>query len=178
MGSLLYLATRTRPDIAFAVSTVAKCSTCPTKEHWTAVKRIMRYLKGTIHLGLFYGKGDPTCVGYSDAHWGGDSDDHKSTSGFLFQLGGTVVTWHSKKQSCVALSTAEAEYMALASAAQDAVWLKQLIEELTQSSVKPLTEDNQSAISIAKILDFTTEPSILVSSTTTFVNRLLTELWN
>ena len=117
-----------------------------------SVKRIMRYLKGTIHLGLFYSKGDPTCVGYSDADWGGDSDDHKSTSGFLFQFGGTVVTWHSQKQSCVALSTAEAEYMALASTAQDAVWLKQLIEEVTQSSVNPLTlfEDNQSAISIAK----------------------------
>ena len=80
----VYLSTRTRPDIAFAVSNVARFCSKPTKEHWTAIKRIMRYLRGTTNLGLLYTKSDSMeCIGYSDADWGGDCNDHKSTSGFL-----------------------------------------------------------------------------------------------
>ena len=79
----------------------------------------MRYLKGTSKLGLHYSiDGSDDCFGYSDADWAGDTDDRKSTSGYLFQLSGVAVSWSSKKQICVALSTAEAEYMALCSAAQ------------------------------------------------------------
>ena len=153
VGGLLYLSTRTRPDIAFAVSNVARFCSKPTKEHWTAIKRIMRYLRGTTDLGLLYTKSDSMeCIGYSDADWGGDCNDHKSTSGFLFQVGGTAVSWKSKKQSCVALSTAEAEYMALTAAAQEAVWLRQLQSDLIKTSNSPTTifEDNQSAICMAK----------------------------
>ena len=126
VGSLLYLAIRSRPDIAFAVNNVARFCSRPTKEHWTAVKRIFRYLSGTTHFGLLYtrGVGSDTLVGYADADWGGDCNDCKSTSGYLFQIGGTPVTWRSNKQSCIALSTAEAEYMALSSAAQEAIWLR------------------------------------------------------
>jgi acid phosphatase class B len=87
VGGLLYLSTRTRPDIAFAVSNVARFCSKPTMEHWTAVKRIMRYLRGTADLGLLYSKSDEF-IGYSDADWRGDCNDHKSTSGFLFQVGG------------------------------------------------------------------------------------------
>ena len=153
VGSLLYLSIWTRPDITFAVSNVAKFCSKPSNEHWTAVKRIMRYLKGTMNYGLCYDKGKPgDCVGFSDSDWAGDINDRRSTSGYVFQICGTAVSWRSKKQSCVALSTAEAEYMALASAAQEAVWMRQLIDDLTTTSTTPMTiyEDNQSAISMAK----------------------------
>ena len=153
VGSLLYLAMATRPDITFAVSSVAKFSVQPTKQHWTAVKRILRYLKGTIDYGLAFtpdASGD--CVGYSDADWGGDLDDRKSTSGYLFLVSGGAVSWRSKKQTCVALSTAEAEYVALASAAQEAIWMRQLTAVLENRPHKAamLLEDNQSAISMTK----------------------------
>ena len=153
VGSLLYLSTRTRPDIAFAVNNVARFCSQPTKTHWTAVKRIFRYLRGTTHLGLLYSKGDEdTLIGFSDSDWGGDSNDYKSTSGYIFQIGGTAVSWKSKKQSCVALSTAEAEYMALASTAQEAIWLRELNSVLKNEPAQPVTvfEDNQAAICMSK----------------------------
>ena len=91
-------------------------------------------------------------IGYSDADWAGDLDDRRSTSGYLFKLSGVAVSWRSKKQSCVELSTAEAEYMALASAAQEAVWMQSLQNYLNEASVKStfIYEDNQSTICIAK----------------------------
>ena len=154
VGSLLYLSTRTRPDITFAVNNIARFSSNPTTQHWTAVKRIFRYLKGTIHLGLLYERNGlkKLIIGYSDADWGGDCNDHKSTSGYLFLVGGTAVSWRSNKQTCVALSTAEAEYMALASAAQEAVWMRQLSKDMKTDVCEPtvIFEDNQSAICMAK----------------------------
>ena len=153
VGSLLYLSTRTRPDIAYAVSNVAKFCSQPTKQHWTAVKRILRYLRSTPNYGLLYdGHGLRECVGYSDADWAGDVNDYKSTSGYVFQMGGTAVSWRSRKQSCVALSTAEAEYMALAIVTQEAIWIRRLSTDLNSIPTKPtvLYEDNQSSISMAK----------------------------
>ncbi len=153
VGSLLYLSTRTRPDIAYAVNNVAKFCAKPTKQHWTAVKRIMRYLNGTLDLGLLYHKEESKeCVGFSDADWAGDQDDRRSMSGYMFQISGAAVSWRSKKQSCVTLSTAEAEYMALASATQEAVWMRKLLTDLQNKTEKPtvIFEDNQSAIFMAK----------------------------
>ena len=153
VGSLLYRSTKTRPDIAYAVSSVARFCACPTKEHWTAVKRILRYLKGTSNLGLLYRDNTPTEItGYSDADWAGDIGDRKSTSGYAFLLGGAAISWKSNKQTCVALSTAEAEYVALSAAAQEAVWLQQLVSDLVNKSIRETTilEDNQSAICLAK----------------------------
>ena len=153
VGSLLYLSNWTRPDITYAVSSVARFCTNPTKQHWIAVKRIMRYLKGTPNHGLMYSKGDPkSCMGYSDADWAGDVNDRKSTSGYLFKISGAPVSWRSKKQSCVALSTAEAEYMALSSAAQEATWIRQLTSDLQNGPTRPtvIHEDNQAAICMAK----------------------------
>ena len=155
VGKLLYLSTRTRPDIAFAVSTVAKFTAKPTEQHWTAVKRILRYIAGTINFGLQFTRGGSIdCTGFSDADWAGDITDHKSTSGYLFKVGGGPVSWRSRKQTCVALSTAEAEYMSLTLAAQEAMWLNRLLAEL-QSQKEPskpaiLYEDNQSAICMTK----------------------------
>ena len=153
VGSLLYLSLATRPDITFAVSNVAKFCAKPSKQHWTAVKRIFRYLKGTQHYGLLYKKGNSdNCLGFSDADWGGDLDDWKSTSGYVFQIGETAISWRSKKQTCMALSTAEAEYVALSSTAQESLWLQQLLADLTKEPTKSMViyEDNQSAIIMAK----------------------------
>ena len=152
VGSLLYLATETRPDITYAVNNV--CAH-PSNQHWTAVKQIFRYLSGTIDHGLLYEKtkGPTKLVGFSDADWGGDTEDFKSTSGYCFEIGGTLITWKSKKQACVALSTAEAEYMALSSAAQEAVWLRELTNDLKDGVLNSPTvvfEDNQAAIKMAK----------------------------
>ena len=151
VGSLLYLAMATRPDIMFAVSNVAKFSAHPTNQHWTGVKRILRYLKGTADYGLsFTPNASGDCVGYADADWGGDLDDRKSTSGYLFLISGEAVSWRSKKQTCVALSIAEGEYVALAGAAQEAVWMSQLTAVLKNcpQEAAVLFEDNQSAISM------------------------------
>ena len=160
VGSLLYLSTRTRPDLAYAVGVVAKFSSNPTILHWSAVKRILRYLNGTIDLGLTYGRGDNfNLVGFSDADWAGDLDDRKSTTGYLFLLSGGPISWRSKKQSCVALSTAEAEYMALSAAIQEAVWLRRLISTFTEHkdeavSSTTIYEDNQSAICMSRNRQF------------------------
>ena len=113
----------------------------------------MRYLNGTRNYGLQYDKEKVSdLIGYSDADWAGDLDDRRSTSGYLFKLSGAAVSWRNKKQSCVALSTAEAEYMALASAAQEAVRMQRLQNELNEASVKSILiyEDNQSTIRMAK----------------------------
>lgn len=114
-----------------------------------ALKRILRYLKGTTNIGILYKQdGSDKCVGYSDADWAGDTSDRKSTSGYIFMLSGGLISWSSKKQKCVALSTAEAEYVALSGAAQECLWLKQLEVELGCPTEGPtLTfEDNQSTI--------------------------------
>ena len=153
VGSLLYLSVATRPDIAFAVSNVAKYCASPSKQHWIAVKRIMRYLKGTSNYGLCYiPSHHGQCIGFSDADWAGDTDDRKSTSGYMFQISGAAVSWRSKKQTCVALSTAEAEYVALSNAAQEAIWLRQLLTDMRSDPVGAtvILEDNQSAISMTK----------------------------
>lgn len=148
----MYLSTRTRPDITFAVCNVAKYCSNPSVKHWVAVKRIFRYLKGTIDLGIHYSKVDSELVGYSDADWAGDRSDRRSTSGYCFVLSGGVVSWRCCKQSCVALSTAESEYVALSGASQEAIWLNKFLSDVHFGISKPVTifEDNQSAISIAK----------------------------
>ena len=153
VGRLLYLSTTTRPDIAFAVSSVAKYTSDPTVQHWKAVKHIIRYLIGTVGYGLMFRKKETAeTEGYSDADWAGDIDDRKSTSGYLFKLSGASISWRSRKQSCVALSTAEAEYISLATAGQEAIWLSRLITELKRGTEKPVTlyEDNQAAICLSK----------------------------
>ena len=152
VGSLLYLSVWTRPDIAYAVGNVAKFCSDPSKEHSTAVKRIFRYLQGTTNSGLSYVRSNKSsCVGFSDSDWAGDPNDRKSTSGYMFMIGSAPVSWRSKKQLCVALSSAEAEYVALSSAAQEAIWIRQLLSEIFGKSDQILIyEDNQSAIQMAK----------------------------
>ena len=152
VGSLLYLAIATRPDIAYAVAIVSRFNSEPTEAHLTAVKRIFRYVKGTIDYALKYGKNENDLVGYSDADWAGDQESRRSTSGNLFILSNGAVSWLSKRQSTVSLSTTEAEYVSLSSAAQEAIWLRRLLAELGLNELEPTTirEDNQGAIAIAK----------------------------
>ena len=142
----------THPDITFAVSLGAHFCSKPTSQHLMAVKRIFRYLRGTTHYGLLLKRnGSKAIIEYSDTDCGDDTLDCKSTTGYLFQIGGTAITWQSKKQSCVALSTVEAKYVALSGAAQEAVWLKQLNQDITGINEHVVIyEDNQSAIAIAK----------------------------
>ena len=153
IGSLMYLATCTRPDIAYSVGVLARFSSKPNQSHWTAAKRVLRYLKGTSNLGIVF-KGDSPDgpAVFSDADWAGDAGDRKSTSGYMFCIAGGPVSWRSKKQSTVALSTAEAEYVALSSAAQECVWMRRLNSDLGNSREEPTTimEDNQSCIAMAK----------------------------
>ena len=156
VGSLLYLALMTRPDIAYATSVLARFNSNPGMEHWKAVKHLLRYLKGTIDLKLTYGPdlslGDNTFITYCDADHGGNKDNGKSTSGYMVRLGSGVVCWSSKLQSIVALSTTEAEYVAAVAAGKEICWMKNLLKEIGYPSLTPskLYIDNQSAIQVAK----------------------------
>ncbi len=181
VGSLMYLSVCTRPDLAYAVSTLARFSNKPNRSHWMAAKRVLRYLRGTANYGIAFTKSESgECLGYSDADWAGDQEDRSSTSGYLFQMAGGPVSWKSRKQESVALSTAEAEYIDLSSAAQETVWIRRLITELGNEPEGPTTlmEDNQSAIAMARIPNFTAVPNILTSVTTSLERESIEETSN
>ena len=151
IGSLLYL-TASRPDIMFSVCMCARYQANPKESHLTAVKRIMRYLVGTQNVGLWYPKGT-TCslIGYSDSDFAGCKLDRKSTSGTCHLLGSALVSWHSKKQVSVALSTAEAEYVAAGSCCAQILWMKQqLLDYGVALDCIPIRCDNTSAINLTK----------------------------
>ncbi|KAH9799567.1 retrovirus-related pol polyprotein from transposon RE2 [Citrus sinensis] len=151
IGALQYV-TLTRPEISFSVNKLSQFLSYLKSSHWEACKRLLRYLKGTIHFGLqFYNCGALQINCFSDSDWAGDRDDRKSVAGFAVFLGPNLVSWSSKKQSVVSRSSAEAEYRALAHAASEVVWIKSLLAELqVQLSTTPLMWcDNQSAISLA-----------------------------
>ena len=152
VGALLYLACTCRPDISFAVSVLAKANHDPAMRHWRLVQGVLRYLQGTRDLGLVYRSGTPTLIGYTDADYAGDTLTRKSRSGFVFLFAGAAISWHSRQQPIVATSTAESEYTAAFTAAQEAAWLRQLFFELHQPAVHgPVTVlvDNQAAIAMA-----------------------------
>jgi len=177
VGSLLWLASGTRPDIAYAVSQVARFCENPGKEHWEAVQRIFRYLAGTIDLGLRYMSSDSLLHGqvgchsfavpsddpmvqdvadvfqvFSDSDHGRCRDTRRSVTGFIFYLAGAPICWQSRQQPTVALSSMEAEYMAACATTQEALWLVALLKALgfTQSRPVLIQEDNQSAIEYSK----------------------------
>ena len=130
IGSLMYL-TNTRPDICFAVNTLSQYLTDTRSVHLIAAKHILRYLKGTIDYGIKYdGNQKINLEGYVDSDWAGSVIDRKSNSGCCFNTGSCVISWFSRKQSCVALRIAEAEYVAACSASCEAVWLRRLLFDL------------------------------------------------
>lgn len=147
----MYAMVCTRPDIASAVGVVSRFLSNPGKEHWEAVKWILRYLKGTSKLCLCFGDSEPILEGYTDADMAGDLDCRKSTSGFVFTFAGGAVSWQSKLQKCVALSTIEAEYIAIAEAGKEMLWLKRFLHELGQEQTQYVVYcDSQSALDLSK----------------------------
>ena len=144
-----------RPDICFAVYNLAQFVSNPGKAHWCALKHLLRFLKGTESLSLVYNRSENLeLFGFSDSDWATDKNDRKSTSGFCFKLSrsGSVVSWASKKQGCVALSSCEAEYVSLALAAQEAVYLQGLLTFFCLMTVDTpvlLCGDNQGALALA-----------------------------
>ncbi|CAA7018890.1 unnamed protein product [Microthlaspi erraticum] len=151
IGSLLYL-TASRPDLSFSVGVCARYQAKPKQSHLQAVKKILRYVKGTVNLGIFYSKGsNRNLAGYCDADWAGCADDRKSTSGGCFFLGNNLIAWLSKKQNSVSLSTAEAEYIALGSCCTQLIWMRQMSADYGMESGPFLVYcDNKSAIDISK----------------------------
>lgn len=130
VGKLIYLA-HTRPDIAYAVSVVSQFMHRPNKDHMDAVIRIMRYLKSSPGKGIMFSKNNHLRIdGYTDADWAGNVSDRKSTSGYFTFVGGNLVTWRSKKQKVVALSSAEAEFRGMAKGLCELLWLRRLMTEI------------------------------------------------
>ncbi|XP_071939680.1 secreted RxLR effector protein 161-like [Coffea arabica] len=131
VGSWMYAMVCIRPDLAYAVSVISRFMANPGKEHWLAVKRIFRYLRGTSDVGLIY-RGDTECLvtGYSNSDYAGDVDSRMSMTDYVFNLGCFVVSWKATLQPTVTLSTTEAEYMALTEAAKEGIWLKGLVGDL------------------------------------------------
>lgn len=153
VGALNHLALCTRPDLSFAVSSVSRYNACPAPAHWIAVKRILRYLRGTSDYALTLpANGSAVLSGYADADWGGDGDTRKSTTGYIYHLGGAPILWCSKRQTAVALSSTEAEYMSMCQAVKECLWLTGLLKEIGGSQIGPvlLRGDNQSALSLAQ----------------------------
>ena len=124
----------TRPDMMFVVSLISRYMENPTELHLLAAKRVLRYLKGTTEFGIFYKKrGDDELVAYTDSDYAGDLEDRKSTSGYVFLLSSRAVSWSTRKQPVVSLSTTEAEFIVAASCACQAVWLKRVLGKLSQN---------------------------------------------
>ena len=153
IGCLTYAAMSTRPDIAAAVNNLSQYMSCPSEQHWTGVKRILRYIQGTVNYGLQYsGRNGAELYGYSDSDWAGDLNTRRSTSGYVFRIGDATINWCSKRQQTVARSSTEAEYVALSAAAQEGIWLRRLLHDVGYGSSTPTTiyEDNNGAIDLSK----------------------------
>jgi hypothetical protein len=148
----MYL-TATRPDLMFAVNMIARFMENPVESHMMAAKRILRYVKGTLELGILYKKGEQIdLIAYSDSDYGGDIDDRKSTSGYVFMLGSGAVAWSSRKQPIVTLSTTEAEFIAAAHCVRQGIWLKRILDNIGLKQKQCLTVlcDNSSTIKLSK----------------------------
>jgi hypothetical protein len=153
IGSLMFAATVSRPDIAFSVNKLAQYSSNPGQAHWTLAKRVLQYLNTTRDRELRLGGERMRLCAYSDADYAGDTEDRKSTGGYAVFLGEGAVSWSSKKQTLVALSSTESEYVALSEAAREVLWVRRFLEdsmELVFDEPTVIFEDNQSAIAFAQ----------------------------
>lgn len=155
VGSLLFLVQGTRPDLAFAVSNVSRFNDKHNSTHWVAVKRIMRYLRGTSGYRIAYRRKSLGPIsGFVDADYGNEIEERRSFSGYVFLLAGGAITWSSKRQSTVAASSTEAEYMAMAYAAKEALWLVRVIQQFQPLDHVVMWCDNQSAMTVASRVAF------------------------
>ncbi|XP_022033008.1 uncharacterized mitochondrial protein AtMg00810-like [Helianthus annuus] len=173
VGGLIYLA-HSRPDIAHAVGVISRFMHKPSAIHLGAAKRVLRYVAGSIDLGLWYGKtGSVNLTGYTDSDWASCVEDRKSTSANVFSIGSGVVSWCSKKQEVVALSTTEAEYIAATAAACQATWLRKILIKLgqEQKAATPIFCDNMSTVFLQKIRRIMERVNTLTS------NIILYEIW-
>ncbi|KAJ9547366.1 hypothetical protein OSB04_019909 [Centaurea solstitialis] len=151
VGSLMYAMICTRPDLAYVVSMVSRYMANPGKEHWKAVQWIFRYLKGTADLCLHFGRNSLGVLGYVDSDHGKDMDNRRSVTGYVFTLDGCDISWRAHLQPTVALSTTEAEYMAVSEAVKEGVWLKGFFGELCERlKVEEVFCDNQGAVLLTK----------------------------
>lgn len=152
VGGLLYLAVTARPDVAAATAILGRKFTSPTQADWTAAKRVLRYLKRTKEYFLPLGGTDEALCGYSDSDWAGDIESRRSTSGFIFLYCGGVVSWASRRQTCVTLSSMEAEYVALTQACQETIWLRKLLRDFGEGpkDATVIKEDNQGCLAFVK----------------------------
>lgn len=148
----MYLAICTRPDILHSVCKLSQKNTEPHHEHMTAAKRILKYLKKTVDFKLKYQKTGEHVICYADSDWGGDTESRKSYTGYVFLLAGGAFSWESKKQPTVALSSTEAEYMALSSATKEAIYLQKLLGEIQLHCPEKIiiNGDNQGALHLVK----------------------------
>eukprot|EP00253_Pinus_taeda_P028379 PITA_28379 len=155
VGALMVLV-NSHPDICFAVNTLSQHMVEPHHSHWIGAKNLLRYLCGTITHGLRYTVEDVRLLGYTDADWAGSVVDRKSTFGCCFSLGSASISWMSRKQKLVALSTAEAEYIAASMASCEAFWLRKLLSELFGFTLDTtvILCDNQSGIRLSENLVF------------------------
>ena len=152
VGCLMYL-TVTRPDLMFVVCLIARFMSDPKEEHMLIAKRVLRYIRGTVDLGIFYKRSSGLSVlGFTDSDYARDVDDRKSTSGYVFLVNGAAICWSSRKQDIVTLSSTEAEYVAATSAACHSVWLKGILQELgaIDEECMDVMCDNSSAIKLSK----------------------------
>lgn len=152
VGSIMYLAVSTRPDLSFAIGLVSRFLENPRETHVNAVKRILRYIKGTINYGIFFKSNvNLNLFAYSDSDYAGCVNTRRSTSGYVFKLGNAVISWSSERQKCVSLSTAESEYVASSEAVRELVWFRSLMDDLLNQYKQPtLMVDNESAIKLIK----------------------------
>jgi hypothetical protein len=151
IGSLMYASLGTRPDITYAVSRLSKFLEKPGMAHWDASRRVFRYLKGTLDLWMTYGEREENLTGWVDAD-GSQEEDRRAITGYAFLIDGGAVSWTSKQQELIVLSTTEGEYVAATHAAKEALWLRSLISEVFGGTLEATTlfSDNQSAIALSK----------------------------
>ncbi|KAJ3635178.1 hypothetical protein MTP99_008105 [Tenebrio molitor] len=152
VGALTYLATTTRSDISFGVSCLGQFNNCYKEEHWKAAKRVLRYLRGTMGMGLTYGSNAEPIKGFVDTDWGSCPENRRSYTGFVSLLNGGPVSWDSKKQKTVALSTTEAEYMARSECVKEAIYLQRFLRELgfDKNAELVIFCDNRSCLKLAE----------------------------
>jgi hypothetical protein len=152
VGCLLYIAVNTRLDISAGVSILAQKVANPNQEDWNELKRIVKYLKGTENMVLFLGQEESQnqLIGHADANWAENKVNRKSNSGYIFKLFDGTISWSCKRQTCVALSSTEAEFIALSEACKEALWIRRILHDLNQSCDEATTiyEDNQSCLKI------------------------------
>jgi hypothetical protein len=154
IGSLMYLMVCTHPGLAYPISVLSQYSSKYTKYHWDGIIKVFRYLQSTKDLALRYDGEDSNALhGYSDSDWGGDKETRRSTTGYTFLMAGAAICWKSRRQVTVAGSTVEAEYMALADATKEALWLRSFLGELKVIDLDLPTRilvDNEGSIHLAK----------------------------